>query len=206
VAEPQEALSLLGDPLLRPPLAAATGRRLESDLERAREDQARNPGSEEGFIWVGRRLGYLGRYREAVEEFTRGLSVHPGSFRLLRHRGHRQITLRRLEEAVRDLAEAARLAEGVPDELEPDGMPNERNIPRSTTQSNIWYHLGLAHYFRGDFEPAEAAWRRCLEFSRVNDDMLVAASYWLVAAHWRRGVPEAARPLLEPIHPGMEIF
>ena len=45
-----------------------------------------------------------------------------------------------------------KLVAAKPDEVEPDGAPNARGIPRSTLQSNIWYHLGLAQYLAGDFD------------------------------------------------------
>jgi hypothetical protein len=67
-----------------------------------------------------------------------------------------------------------------PDEIEPDGAPNRAGIPRSTLQSNIWYHLGLAQYLSGDFNAALASYREGMKVSRVNDDMLVATSDWLV--------------------------
>ena len=53
--------------------------------------------------------------------------------------------------AIADLRRASQLVAGKPDEVEPDGAPNKAGIPRSTLQSNIWYHLGLAQYLRGDF-------------------------------------------------------
>ncbi len=65
--------------------------------------------------------------------------------------------------------------------MEPDGLPNEQNKPRSTLHTNIWYHLGLAHYLTGDFDEAINAYRECLKASS-NDDMRVATSYWLYMA------------------------
>jgi len=41
-----------------------------------------------------------------------------------------------------------------PNQIEPDGLPNAKNIPISTLKGNIWYHLGLAYYLKGDFENA----------------------------------------------------
>ncbi len=45
-------------------------------------------------IWYGRRVGYTGAFTEAVAIFTEGLRHHPNDTRLLRHRGHRYVSLR----------------------------------------------------------------------------------------------------------------
>ena len=95
VAQPREAVSLLGKPLVPPALSAAVRARLEADLANASAALTRSPGDPEALIWVGRRLGYLGRYREAVSVFTRGVERFPSDARFLRHRGHRYITLDR---------------------------------------------------------------------------------------------------------------
>ena len=124
---------------------------LESYLAKAKADYDRDPSSADNAIWLGRRLAYLGRFSEAIDTFTQGILKHPGDARLYRHRGHRYITLRKFDLAIRDLKRAADLIEG-PDQIEPDGQPNARNIPTSTLDSNIYYHLGLAHYLKG--EPA----------------------------------------------------
>ena len=95
-------------------------------------------------IWLGRRTAYLWRYEEAIEIYTRGLTAHPDDPRLWRHRGHRYISTRRFDLAVRDLEQAARLAAANPDRIEPDGLPNSYGIPTGTMRFNIYYHLGLA--------------------------------------------------------------
>ena len=159
----------------------------------------------DSYVWHGRRLGYLGRYREAVAVFGEGLARHPGDPELLRHRGHRHLTLRQLERAVADLDAAARAVRGQPDRVEPDGAPNRYGIPRSTLHSNIWYHLGLAHYLRGDFEASLAAYLHDLEVAK-NDDTRVSATYWAVLNAMRLDRHDQARALLEPIHADMEIL
>lgn len=201
-----ECVSLLGIPLERPALEPERQARLEADLAAAEERLAAAPDDEEAAIWVGRRLGYLGRYRDAVEVYGDALDDHPKSYRLLRHRGHRYITLRRFDDAASDLKRAASLAVGVPDSYEPDGAPNAHGIPRSTTQSNIYYHLGLAEYLRGDFQAAYDAWHSCMFYSRVNDDMYVATLYWQVLACWKLGRTVEARDLLSCVHEDMHIL
>ncbi len=207
-AEPvgAEVRSILGEPLPPPQLPPDRRAALEADLEEARAAYRADPDSEAAAIWVGRRLAYLGRFREAVEWYTREIEAHPESHRLLRHRGHRWITLRELDRAVADLSRASELMLHVPDVIEPDGQPNSAGIPRTTDRFNIWYHLGLAHYLRGDYVAAESAWRSCLAVSRANDDMLVPTTYWLTLALLRLGRVEETLALLGPIHRGMYVL
>ena len=204
-AQEPEATSLLGQPLFPREMPAETRARLESDLSAARAAYRTSPDDADSIIWLGRRLGYLERYREAVEVFSEGIRKHPEDARMYRHRGHRYITLRRFDDAVADLTRAAELVRGTPDEVEPDGAPNEYGIPTSTLQSNIWYHLGLAHYLLGDWEPALAAYREAIDVS-TNDDMLVATSDWLYMTLRRMGRDAEATAVLEPIHSEMRIL
>jgi tetratricopeptide (TPR) repeat protein len=164
---------------------------------------AQRPDDPEAIVWVGRRLAYLGRYGEAIETFSRGIESHPDDPRLYRHRGHRYITVRRLDAAVADLERAAQLIAGTADEIEPDGLPNARNIPTSTLHTNVWYHLGLAFYLRHDFERALDAYQSCLAASR-NPDLRVAASHWLYMTLRRLGRDGAE--ILEPIHAGLDVI
>jgi tetratricopeptide (TPR) repeat protein len=200
-----EALSLLGRPLFPPPLAPESRTRLERDLARARTAYERNPRDADAVIWLGRRHAYLGQYRAAIEVFTEGIAKHPDDARMYRHRGHRFITTRQFNRAIADLERAAALVSGQPDEVEPDGAPNRYNIPVSTLQSNIWYHLALAHYLKHDFELAVPAWERSLELS-VNDDMVVATADWLYMTLRRLGRDADAQRVLDRIHPGMRIL
>lgn len=200
-----EAVSLFGEPLVPPVLAPDVQADREARLAEARAAAEARPDDADALIWLGRRTAYLGRYREAVEIFSRGIARHPEDARFLRHRGHRWITLRRFDRAIADLEAAARLVEGQPDEVEPDGLPNARNIPTSTLQSNIWYHLGLARYLTGDFEGALAAYREAMEVSR-NPDMLVATSHWLYMTLRRLDRDEEAARVLAPIRADMDIL
>lgn len=200
-----ELRSLFDEPLYRPEFTLEKFARLTSDLDAAGAARLADPRAESGFVWQGRRLGYLWRYNDAVGVFTEGLAVHPRSAQLLRHRGHRYITLRKFGSAIADLERAARLVDGAPDEVEPDGQPNAHGVPRSTLQTNIHYHLGLARYLTGDFNGAADAWRRCLALSK-NDDMRVAASYWLYLGLLRAQRAGEAVKVLEPVSPGMDVI
>jgi tetratricopeptide (TPR) repeat protein len=200
-----QAMSLLGRPLYTPLLDGARAPALIANLEAAQRAYDRNPNDEMTTIWLGRRLGYVGRYKEAIAVCTDGLKRFPESARLRRHRGHRYITVRRFYHAIDDLKQATDLIAGVPDEIEEDGAPNALNIPRGTTHFNVWYHLGLAYYLTGDFEPAANAYATCMTFCR-NDDTLVATTYWSYLTLRRLGRTAEAAALLDAVDADMEII
>jgi dipeptidyl aminopeptidase/acylaminoacyl peptidase len=203
-----EATSLSGRPLFSPPVAADRRKTLEDDLAAAQAAFVKGPEDPEAIIWVARRLGYLGRYREAIAVLTRGIEKHPEDIRLYRHRGHRYITVRELDAAVADLSRAAALiaSRNIPDQVEPDGDPNPRNVPTGTSHFNVYYHLGLAHYLKGEFEPALAAYRECLKYSAGSDDRLVATSDWLYMTLRRLGRNDEAARVLQPITKDMNVI
>ncbi|MEM8933900.1 MAG: hypothetical protein AAGE94_22100, partial [Acidobacteriota bacterium] len=87
----------------------------------------------------------------------------------------------------------------------PDGIPNARNSPTSTLHSNVWYHLGLARYLRGDFEGARRAYVECMALSK-NDDMRSATAYWQFLTLRRLGLEADASALIEPFHADMDLL
>lgn len=188
-----------------PPLPDSVRAEREARLAAARAAYEADPDDPEAVIWLGRRTAYLGRYREAIAIYTEGLRVHPADARLYRHRGHRWITLRRFDEAIRDLSRAAFLIEGTDDEVEADGLPNPRGIPISTLHFNVWYHIGLAHYLSAEYDRALEAWRRTLEVS-PNPDTQVAARYWLVLTLRHLGRETEAAGVLEAVTADLDVI
>ncbi len=188
-----------------PPISSEAKRDMEAKLGEARERYRADPDDPEAAIWVGRRLAYLGRFREAIAFYTDAIKKFPREARLYRHRGHRYLTTRQFALAIKDLTTAARLTKDKPDELEPDGQPNARNVPTSTLQFNIWYHLGLAYYLTGSNAKALAAYRECLKVSN-SPDRLVATSHWLYMTLRRMNRTQEAATVLAPIGPQMEII
>jgi tetratricopeptide (TPR) repeat protein len=190
---------------VQPQLSAEARREFETKLNEAREDFEKNPRSADAAIWLGRRTAYLGRYKDSIKIYTDGIKQFPSDARLYRHRGHRLITLRCFDAAIADFEKAAKLIRGKPDEIEPDGLPNARNIPTSTLQSNIRYHLGLAYYLKGDFQRALKAYREAEKVSR-NDDMLVATTHWLYMTLRRLNREAEARQTLTAIKDDLELI
>jgi len=196
-----QAVSLLGDSLssATPPESAV------ARYEEAKRAFEADPRDADAIIWYGRRAAYMGEYREAITIFTRGILTFPDDARMYRHRGHRYITLRNFDRAVADFEVAARLIEDTEDTVEPDEMPNAMNIPLSSLHSNVWYHLGLAHYLNQNMEGALDAYRKCRAVER-NDDGIVSSTHWLYMILSRLGREDEASVVLDSIHPEMEII
>ena len=204
-AADHEAISFDGRKLFPPPETTATKAKKDSLLVIAQNNFNAAPDSLNNIIWLGRRLAYLSRYREAIAVYTAGIDKHPGAPELYRHRGHRYISTRQLDLAIADFEKAAALAEGRAIEIEPDGLPNKLNIPLSSLQFNIWYHWALAYYLKGDLEQAASLYEACMRYS-TNPDLLAATSDWLYMTYRRLGEDGKAAEVLEAITPDLKII
>ena len=192
-----QTVSFFGDTLFS---SATPSEAVLLNLVEAELAYGANPDDADALIWYGRRLAYAGQHRAAINTYTDGIQKHPTDARIPRHRGHRYITLRMFDEAIEDFEHAAKLIEGTEDEIEPDGAPNAMNIPVSTLHTNIWYHLGLAYYLKGDMENAFRAYDESLRIS-PNDDMTVAGTHWLYMILRRLGRDEEAGRCWNPSRP-----
>lgn len=171
--------------------------------ERARANFEADP-SLANTVWYGRVLGFRFKIDEAIAVFSEGLERFPRSFELLRQRGHRYLSTRRFREGQADLARAAELIEGMAEWIEPDGEGSELPVPPTSIQFNTWYHLALSHYLLGDWDAAEAAYRRCLAWVRPQDfDGLTACSDWLYMTLRRKGDEAGAAQVLATIPDGL---
>jgi tetratricopeptide (TPR) repeat protein len=196
-----QAISLLGEELR----SAPPGERVLENLAAARADYERDPDDADNIIWLGRRIAYTGDYRSAIEVFSEGIRKHPDDPRFYRHRGHRYISIRELDRAIADFEHAVTLIEGTEDEVEPDGAPNPAGIPVSTLHSNIWYHLGLAYYLKGDLDDALRVYEIATPQS-PNDDMRVANTHWHYMTLRLLGRNDDARAVLGPIRDDMNVI
>jgi len=197
--------SLLGRPLTAPAIPPEAEARMKAQLAEALTRWEQNQNDPDALIWAGRRAAYLGQYREAIDIFADGITRHPIDARMYRHRGHRYLTVREIDNAIGDFEKAASLIAGQPDQVEPDGQPNARNIPTSTLHSNIYYHLALAYYLKGDFSRAADTWMKARDAVR-NADNLVASSSWLYLSLRRAGRTAEADGVLAPIVPELEVI
>jgi tetratricopeptide (TPR) repeat protein len=200
-----QAISFLGDTLRTFPLAPETKARYEAQLAEAKAAYDHAPTNVDSVIWYGRRLGYLGRLREAIDVYSHGITLYPDNPWLYRHRGHRYLSVRELDRAAADLERATALTRGKPDEVEPDGQPNAKNSPIGTLQSNIAYHLALAYYLKGDFARAVPVYRQEIADAR-NDDRIVSTAHWLYMSLRRLGRATEAAQVLVPIRRDMNVI
>jgi tetratricopeptide (TPR) repeat protein len=152
-------------------------------VSEAEKKLAEDPQNIELLIALGRAQASVWRYRDAIATYTRGLAIDPKQAMLYRHRGHRYITLRMFDKAVKDLEMAAKL--------------NDRDF-------DIWYHLGLAHYLRGDFKNAAKAYERCRAVAE-KDDSLIAVSDWLYMTYRRQEKDYEAAQVLERITMNLKV-
>jgi tetratricopeptide (TPR) repeat protein len=199
-----EATSLLGKPLYQIELTPEAKKAADESLASARESLAKAPDSPDTILWLGRRLGAVGQVREAIATFTGGIAKFPADARFYRHRGHRYVTAREFDKAIADLAKASQLIAGKPDQLEPS-TADPKVMSSETLHYAIYYHLGLAHYLKGDFAKALPVYRQCLSAAKGSDDLTAGASDWLYMTLRRLGHTEEAAKVLEPIVPGMKV-
>lgn len=203
--ETPEAFSLFGEPLNQQPPRPEVVEVQKALYDKALKGWEKKPDDADAIIWLGRRTAYLGRIRDAAAIFSMGVEKHPEDPRMYRHRGHRFISLRLFDQAIEDLEKAGELIEGAEDEIEPDGILNERGVPVSSLHFNVWYHLALAYYLVGDYESALSCYDECLEVSEI-PDKLVATTHWTYMTLRLLDRKDEAEELLTSITEEMDII
>jgi len=201
VPEGAQALSLFDEPLF----SSIPGESTLGKYEAAKAEYEAQPNDADKLIWFGRWTAYKGDYRESIRIYSDGIRKFPEDARIYRHRGHRYISIREFDRAIQDFEKAVSLIEGTKDQIEPDGQPNAQNIPISSLHTNIWYHLGLAYYLKHDLENALRIYRKRIEASQ-NDDNVVSTVHWLYMTLRLLGRNEEAEQALELIHKDMNII
>ena len=138
---------------------------------------AENPKDAKLILKLSQAHASVWEEKEAVAACTRGLNMDPNDVDLLVERGHRELPLREFTKAREDLKHA---------------------ISLDPKQTEGYYHLGLAHYFLGEFAPAADAF--CKGRDLVNtQDSLVNFTNWCYVALRRAGKNEEAAKALEKV-------
>ncbi|MBN09179.1 MAG: hypothetical protein CMC79_02245 [Flavobacteriaceae bacterium] len=197
-----ETITLLGDTLRSPKIK--NGKSFDQ-FKSAQITYFDNQNSAEALIWYGRRVAYMGYYKEAIKLFTLGIKTHPNDARFYRHRGHRYISTRQYDNAISDFEKAVQLIDQKSDQIEPDGLPNAKNIPLSTLHGNIWYHLGLAYYLKNDMDNALKAFSN-RSVTHKFDDNIVSSGHWLYMIYRRLNKIEESIAVINQVHQNMDII
>ena len=197
-----ETITLLGDTLSSPEIK--NGKSFDQ-FKSAQITYFDNKNSAEALIWYGRRAAYLGYYKEAIKLFTIGIETHPNDARFYRHRGHRYISTRQYDNAISDFEKAVQLIDQKTDQIEPDGLPNAKNIPLSTLHGNIWYHLGLAYYLKNDMNNALKAFNN-RSVTHKYDDNIVSGGHWLYMIYRRLNKIEESIAVVNEVYQNMDII
>jgi tetratricopeptide (TPR) repeat protein len=188
-----QAYSLLGKPLYSNLLEAKSLAKSDSVI---RFIQAKHELGEDDFIEIGKQLVATARYKEAVENFTIGLNKFPNSYKLLRLRGHRYLTLRKLDLVMIDLLKARGLIKSQPDSWEVDAEGKRTD----TYQHQIEYHLGVYYFLKKSYKEAEAAFEKSLKDAHQGNE-IVGTTDWLYNSYQRNGEKNKAAQLLATIAP-----
>lgn len=197
-----EAITLLGDTLFSHDQQSEL---LLENFNKAFDEYKAKPDDADANIWYGRRVAYMGKYQEAISIFAEAIKKFPEDARLYRHRGHRYISIRAYDKAIEDLEKACELIRGKENEIEPDGIPNEKGIPISSLHGNIFYHLALAYYLKGDFQNALRVYDLRMS-SNQNDDNVVSSGHWKYMTLRRMGYHDEAKRLMKSVKGSMEII
>lgn len=146
-------------------------------IARAEAALALAPGNVDRIIALGLAQAAVRQYREAIATFSRGIAVAPANPALYRWRGHRYISIGDPGRALADLETGNRL---------------------DTLNYDIWYHLGVAHFLRGEFPAAADAFAHCQRLA-PNANEVAGATDWLWMSLSRAGRDAEARQALAPI-------
>ncbi len=200
-----EAISFLGETFFRPEDDETTFLHKDSLLQEANTIYQTDTTDLNSIIWYGRRLASMYKFRDAITIFSAGIRHHPDAPELYRHRGQMYIITRHPDPAIADLKKAATLSMDRMIETEPDAIPNKLDLPLTNLRFNIYYHLGLAWYLKGDYQKAIDAFSSCDPFA-INPDLKVAETYWLYLSFQKMGENVSAVSLLSTIDPNVEII
>ena len=192
-----EAISLLGEPLYQ---IEASPDQAEAAAQAMARLQSGALLGEDDYLDIGFALAGAGRYRDAIAAYSKGISEYPQSYKLRRHRAHRYITTRQIENAYTDLKEAEAL---VREQDAASVYEMKGDEPHGTYAHWIDYHLGIYYYLKQDFEKSAAEFSKCVETSTDND-MLIGSVDWLYNAELRAGNADKAEAVLDLVAEDIE--
>ncbi len=194
--ETPQAYSLSGNPLFSNLPDPNVLKNADSVIHSIR---AKGNLSEDDFIEIGKQLVATARYKEAVENYTEGLKKFSNSFKILRYRGHRYLTLRKLDLVVTDLLKARDLIKSQPDVWDFDAKGNKTD----TYQHQIEYHLGVYYFLKENYKQAVEAFEKSLKDAHEGNE-IVGTTDWLYNSYQRNDQTKEAEKLLTTITPNFK--
>ena len=136
-----------------------------------------DPRNVDKIIALGLAQASVRQYRDAIRTFSRGMKIAPKNPLLYRWRGHRYISTGDTRRALADL---------------------KRGNALDSTNYDIWYHLGVAHFIRGEFKAAAHDFGHAQKLA-PNSNELAGSSDWLWMSLSRAGRTAEAQAALAPI-------
>ena len=152
-------------------------------IARAEQALAADPKNVDKIIVLGLAQQAVRAYREEIATFTRGIALAPNNPVLYRWRGHRYISTGQFDKALVDLKKGNKL---------------------DTMNYDIWYHLGVARFARGEFAKAADAFAHCQRLA-PNPNETAGATDWLWMSLSRAGMKDQAQQALAPITDSLKI-
>ena len=138
------------------------------------------------------------QYTGSIPIYTKAVGLAPDDVRAYRFRGHRYISIRKFDLAIKDLERAQALA---------------------PSSFDVVYHLGLAYFLSGRFPDAAKTYQSCLDgkaagpalpagwrgCSGLDEESRIAVSDWLYRSLRRANRTGEAAALLAGIREGLAI-
>jgi tetratricopeptide (TPR) repeat protein len=152
-------------------------------IARAQSALAADPTNVDKIIQLGLAQSAVRQYHEAIATFTRGMKIDAKNPLLYRWRGHRYISIGAFDKALIDLTRGNKL---------------------DSTNYDILYHLGVAHFERGEFGQAAHAFAQA-QRRAPNDNELAGSTDWLWMSLARAKRGADAQKALAPITDTMKI-
>ncbi|SRR5579871_1718416 len=186
----RKAILLLASALCAAQLFGQQGEPLPDDKNTVAEAQKKlsaDPKNVKLILDLGRAQAAVWRATDAAATFSEGLKLEPENVTLLLERGHRYVTLRQWDAALKDLDQASKLV--------------DQDAPE---HYEIWYHIGVAQYMRGNFDESADAWDRCRTLAKT-DDQKASSSDWSYMVYRRLKRDREAQRILDKVSPDWKI-
>ena len=152
-------------------------------IARAKDALTADPRNVEKIIQLGLAQSAVRQYHDAIKTFSAGMKLAPKNPLLYRWRGHRYISIGEFGKALADL---------------------ERGNKLDSTNYDILYHLGVAHFERGEFAKAAHAFGHA-QRRAPNDNELAGSTDWLWMSLARAKRSGDAQKALAPITDSLKI-